>query len=38
MVFFCLQSSVKERRRGPLDVVPELIEEWAVYNAPDEVS
>ncbi|XP_025093435.1 cilia- and flagella-associated protein 46-like isoform X2 [Pomacea canaliculata] len=31
------QSSVKERRRGPLDVVPELIEEWAVYNAPDEL-
>ena len=27
----------KPKRKGPLDAVPSSIEEWAVYDVPDEV-
>ncbi|XP_076434592.1 cilia- and flagella-associated protein 46-like isoform X2 [Babylonia areolata] len=26
----------KPKRKGPLDAVPDLLEDWAVYDAPDE--
>ena len=27
----------KPKRKGPLDVLPHNVEEWAVYDVPDEV-
>lgn len=28
----------KPKRKGPLDVIPHTLEEWAVYDVPDEVT
>ena len=35
----CAFQPVKERpkRKGPLDALPSSIEQWAEYDAPDEV-
>ena len=36
----CAQAAPgKERvkRKGPLDALPDMLEDWAVYDAPDEV-
>jgi hypothetical protein len=27
----------KPKRKGPLDIIPNTLEEWAVYDVPDEV-
>lgn len=27
----------KPKRKGPLDVIPNTMEEWSVYDVPDEV-
>ena len=28
----------KPKRKGPLDFLPSAVEEWAIYDAPDEVN
>ena len=28
----------KARRKGPLDALPDMLEDWAVYDVPEEVS
>ena len=27
----------KPKRKGPLEALPDLLEDWATYDAPDEV-
>ncbi|KAK7482059.1 hypothetical protein BaRGS_00026751 [Batillaria attramentaria] len=27
----------KPKRKGPLDAVPEMVEDWAIYDAPEEI-
>ena len=27
----------KAKRKGPLDALPDMLEDWAVYDVPDEV-
>ena len=35
--FFVFQTKERPKRKGPLDHLPSSVEEWGLYDAPDEV-